>query len=108
MARGSPADKADVAPAKASGPVDSIDGGIGAGAGGIEIAPEGGDAEHPSALGDDAIAGAPGPRMEDLDRRIARRRFEPADLAAGLRRPGVPLGGHHDAYRGLVPPAQVE
>src|ERR1700730_408489 len=74
----------DVAAAEAFGPVDPVDRGIGAVAGGGEIGAEGSDAEHAAAIGEDPFPVAAGGGVKDLDLGVAARGVEAVDLAYAL------------------------
>src|SRR5579864_1035581 len=86
---------ADVPSAEAFGPVDQVDGAVGPLARLGEVAAARGDVEDAAAIGDEALALAPGAGMEDLDLGVARRPREAADFAAAQRIVGVTLGRHH-------------
>src|SRR6516165_1751419 len=99
---------ADVAPAEALRPVDPVDRRVGEGSGSDEILAEGGDPEHPAAIGEQPSVVATGPGMEDFDLRIGRRLREAADLAAALGLLRIALGRHDDAQRMLGVPPQID
>src|SRR3954453_14136898 len=72
----------DIAPAKALGPVDQVDGAIRALAGFLHGTRHCGHVEHAPAIGEQAIAVAPGAGMENLHAGNLGGGVEPADLAA--------------------------
>ncbi len=73
-----------------------------------EVFTQGGDPEPPAAIGEDAIAVAPGAGVEDLDVRVIRCGIEAADLGAAQRLVGIALRRHNDAERRLIVPTQID
>src|SRR5262249_56035279 len=74
----------DIAPAEALGPVDQIDCPVGPLARLLDAGGDRGDIEHPSAVGQHAVAVAPGAGVENLHALYLCRRLEAADLPALL------------------------
>ena len=78
----------DVAAAKAFGPIDAVDCGVGAGADALEIRAVRGDAEHQAVIGEEPLDLVAGACVEDLALGGDRRTALTANFAAtqGARR----------------------
>src|SRR5262245_45945621 len=86
---------ADVSAAEAARPVELVDCRIGAGLCLCDARSARGDAEHATAIGENARAIAPGAGVEDLNIRVGPRSIEALDLGALGVAAGIALRRHH-------------
>src|ERR1700678_3129152 len=99
---------ADVVPAEPIRPADTGNGLVSAVARLRHILAEGGDVEHASAVGEEAISFGLGTGMKDFDAFDSRRLVQPFDDRTFGIGSGIAACGHHDSQRGFRIPAQID